>query len=91
MMNSWKDHFHFTRSERNGVIGLSILIVIAFLFPHVYIYFFIKEEPVDFTEFAAQVDAFYDEYEPEKMRQYYPDKKDPSYFPSIRILHLSRI
>ncbi len=70
-MDAWKDQFHFTRSERNGVVGLSVLIVLTFFFPHVYIHFFSKNEPTDFTEFKAEVEAFYDSYEPpEKTKSY---------------------
>ncbi len=69
-MDSWKDQFHFTRTERRGVIGLSVLIVLTFFFPHVYIYFLPEEEPTDFTEFEAQVEAFYDAYEPPKTKPY---------------------
>lgn len=74
---SWKDQLHFTRSERSGVIGLSVLILIAFIFPHIYIYFFYNEKQVDFSEFQAQVEAFYEEYEPPKMKHYdeYKPKK----------------
>jgi len=92
-MDSWKDQFHFTRSERRGIIALSVLIVLTFFFPHVYIYFLPEEEPVDFTEFKAEVEAFYDSYEePEKTKSYaynsrnyyksyddYDDKYDNNY------------
>ncbi len=83
-MDAWKDQLHFTRSERNGVIALSVLIVLTFFFPHVYIYFMSNEEPTDFTEFKAEVEAFYDSYEPPEKgdsyaynsRNYYKDSDD---------------
>jgi len=85
-MDSWKDQFHFTRTERRGVVALSVLIVLTFFFPHVYIYFLPEEEPTDFTEFKAEVEAFYDTYEPPKTKPYaynsrknYGDKYDKNY------------
>ena len=76
MSASWKDQLHFTRSERNGVIGLSVLILLTFFFPHVYIYFLPEEEPTDFTELKAQVEAFYESYEPERAKPYAYNKRD---------------
>jgi len=70
-MDAWKDQFHFTRSERNGIIFLSVLLMLTFFFPHIYIHLFTKEEATDFTEFKAEVEAFYDSYKPPEKNNSY--------------------
>jgi len=65
MNNSWKDHLHFTRSERSGAIALSISIILILLSWLTFGYL-TAPEPIDFSEFEAEVEAFYEQYEPEK-------------------------
>ncbi len=60
METRWKDRFHFTRSERNGIISLLLLIKVIFVLPHVYS-LFVEPKPVDFTAFQTAVDQFYNE------------------------------
>lgn len=69
MMRPWKSNF--TRFELNCAKALCVLIVIVFLSPHIYFHFFYEEEQVDFSEFEAQVEAFYEQYDPPKMKYYY--------------------
>jgi len=54
MRNLLKDYFHFTRSERNGIILFSILAFATFLIPKVSSHFN-KPEAVDFSEMEEAV------------------------------------
>ena len=44
MRSSFKDYFYFSRSERKGVIGMSILIILLILFNFFVADFFPQEE-----------------------------------------------
>ncbi len=59
MNTKWKDQFHFTRSERNGVLLLSMLILLVFVLPHVYS-LFVQPKSVDFSEFETVLNEFND-------------------------------
>lgn len=51
---NWKDYFYFTKTERNGIVVLSIIIVVVIFVPFTYPYFF-KTEVTDFSDFDRKV------------------------------------
>ncbi len=51
---SWKDYFYYTKTERNGMIVLFLLIVLVIFIPFTYPYFF-KKEVIDFSDFDRKV------------------------------------
>ncbi len=56
-MNKLREYFTFTRSERNGILVLLVLIVILAASPK-FIGFFIKKQKVDYTQYEAEIDKF---------------------------------
>lgn len=69
MIPPWRSDF--SQFQLNCAKALSALIVIVFLSPHIHYHFFYKKEQMDFGEFEVQVEAFYEEYDPPKMKHYY--------------------
>lgn len=61
----WKNFLHFTQNEKRGLLVLSTLILLVVL-ANVTLPLWLKSEPVDFTDFKARVDAYYDSLEKEK-------------------------
>lgn len=58
----WKDFIHFTQREKRGLLVLITLIFLVLLV-NVTMPYWLKSAPVDFTEFKAEVDAYYDSLE----------------------------
>jgi len=54
-----KDFFHYTRSERNGLIVLTTICVVLIILPPIYRQFIKKSEKTDFSQFQSQIDSFY--------------------------------
>jgi competence protein ComEA len=54
---SWKDYFYFTRTERNGIAVLVILIVVVILLPFIYPLLY-PVKVYDFSEFDRKVDRY---------------------------------
>lgn len=54
----WKDYLHFSQGEKRGILVLSILIVLVISI-NLSLPLWLKSAPIDFTEFKAQVDAYY--------------------------------
>lgn len=61
----WKDFLHFSQNEKRGLLVLSTLILLV-LIVNVTMPFWLKSEPVDFSVFKAEVDAYYNSLEQEK-------------------------
>lgn len=53
----WKDYFYFTKTERNGIMVLAILIVIVIALPHV-MQWLAPPRVYDFSEFDRQVTRY---------------------------------
>ncbi|MGN6801256.1 MAG: ComEA family DNA-binding protein [Ginsengibacter sp.] len=53
-MNLFKDYFSFTKKERKGIYTLIILIIAIALLPQ-FFRFFIKDEPIDSTDFQKAI------------------------------------
>ncbi|MFP4288402.1 MAG: helix-hairpin-helix domain-containing protein [Bacteroidales bacterium] len=51
---SWKDYFYYTKTERNGIIVLFVLILLVIFLPFTYPYIF-KSEAIDFSDFDRKV------------------------------------
>lgn len=52
-----KDFFYFTKSERNGIFFLIILIFLAIIIPHIY-FQFLPDSKTDTKKFAAEIENF---------------------------------
>ncbi len=66
---NWKDYFYFTKTERNGIVVLSIIIVVVIFVPFTYPYFF-QNEVIDFADFDHKV------RESQKLQQEYLAAKE---------------
>ncbi|MEO8824115.1 MAG: helix-hairpin-helix domain-containing protein [Ginsengibacter sp.] len=56
----WKlftDYFSFTKKERKGIIYAIVIIIIVALSPR-FFHFFVKDEPINTTEFAKEISVF---------------------------------
>lgn len=60
-LNFFKEHFSLTRSQKNGILFLIILILLALTTNFVYINLFNKENNLNFDEFKNKIDNFYAE------------------------------
>lgn len=56
MAGRWKDYFHFQKIERQGLILLTVLIIISLIL--IYIPNDVKEKPVDYSDFKQKIAAF---------------------------------
>ncbi|NCO54522.1 MAG: helix-hairpin-helix domain-containing protein, partial [Bacteroidetes bacterium] len=56
-MNKIREYFTFTRSERNGILVLLVLIVILTVTPSL-LDLFLKKQKVDYSQFEAEIDKF---------------------------------
>ena len=54
MINNWKEYFTFTQKELNGIIVLCIILFLFLIAPF-FFPLFIKDAPVDFSRFDAEV------------------------------------
>lgn len=54
MWNLFTNYFSFTKKERKGIIYAIVVIIIITFLPF-FFKFFIKEEPIDSTEFAKEI------------------------------------
>lgn len=53
------EFFHYTRSERNGLIALAVICVDLVISPGIYRQFFNKAEKTDFSRYQSEIDSFY--------------------------------
>jgi competence protein ComEA len=53
----WKDYFYFTKTERNGIVAMSVLITGILLYPLVHEKFF-TEPPYDYSDFKHKVEQY---------------------------------
>lgn len=60
MKKYFKDYFTFNKRERNGAFVLLLIILLLLLATRI-ISVFEKSEPIQFSEFEKQIDAFYNE------------------------------
>ena len=58
MKEEFKEYFHYTRSERNGLIVLAISCLFFVGFPTIYKHFFKKTSQTDFSELKLEIEAF---------------------------------
>lgn len=56
-MNKLREYFTFTRSERNGILILLVLIVVLAFIPNVLDLLF-KKQRVDYSQFESEIDKF---------------------------------
>lgn len=56
-MNKLREYFTFTRSERNGILFLLVLIVFLIVLPNILGLFFEKQS-VDYSQYESQIDKF---------------------------------
>ncbi len=54
---NWKDYFYFTKTERNGIVVLVILILLIVLFPLVYP-LLVQPKVYEYEEFREKVDNY---------------------------------
>jgi competence ComEA-like helix-hairpin-helix protein len=54
---SWKDYFYFTKTERNGITVLVILIVLITVYPYVHRYLF-PDTTYQYNEFTEKVNRY---------------------------------
>lgn len=54
----WKDFLHFSQGEKRGMLVLCILILMVVI-TNLTMPYWLKSEPIDFTEFKKEVDAYY--------------------------------
>ena len=55
----WKlftDYFSFTKKERKGIISAIVIIIIVALLPR-FFHFFVKDEPINTTQFSKEISA----------------------------------
>jgi competence protein ComEA len=84
---NWKDYFYFTKTERNGIFVLIILIVIVLIFPMIYRSFIYSEKVYDFSNFEkniAQYEKLLEEYHAAKVQTDQPQKPE-----NLSILNLT--
>ncbi len=54
----WKDFIHFSQGEKRGMLVLTVLIAITIVV-NLLLPLWLRNSPIDFSEFKAQVDAYY--------------------------------
>lgn len=59
MKNFLQEYFHYTRSERNGLVVLTVICIALVITPTIYGYLFTRTEKTDFSQYQSQIDAFY--------------------------------
>ncbi|TVQ88144.1 MAG: hypothetical protein EA393_09520 [Bacteroidetes bacterium] len=64
----WKDYFYFTKTERNGIVVLSVLLIIIIILPFFYPILF-PAKVYDFTEFNDKIEKY------EKLRAEYHEAR----------------
>ena len=57
MLNFLKDYFSFSKSERNGIVILILLIFVLIIAPKL-LPLFIKSKPIDFSHFKKEIQEF---------------------------------
>lgn len=58
MKFKYKEYLTFNKSERNGLIVLSIILLIVVLLPSIYEKFINKENTINIKEFQAEINSF---------------------------------
>jgi len=53
-----KEFLHYTRSERNGLLVLTVICLALIISPSIFRQFFIKKGKTDFQQFQSQIDSF---------------------------------
>lgn len=53
----WKDYFYFTKTERNGIVVMSILIIVILLYPYIHGRL-TSETPYDYSDFKHKVEQY---------------------------------
>jgi competence protein ComEA len=79
MGNILKDYFDFNKTEKRGIIGLLVLILLILFAPALYSALFNKKEKIDFTAFKKEIEALeitVEHYKTEKNKQYYQKSFD---------------
>ncbi len=81
----WKlfiDYFSFTKKERKGIIYVTVILILLMVLPR-FFHFFVKNEPVNATEFSKEIAAFEKDSIKQKnfpkSKDEYQDDYTPSY------------
>ena len=82
MWKLFSDYFSFTKKERKGIIYAIVIIILIALLPR-FFHFFVKDKPIDTTEFAKEISALEANSTKQKSfpknKEEYHDDYTPSY------------